>query len=194
MKGEIKILKNREMGGMSGDRLDIKSNHFKHGFVLIELAVVILLLGFILLLCVPRIREMIGPADIQSAVRGLAGTVRYVQSQAATTKQRHRLVLDLSENTFWVSVEGEPGKYQRDEGLAGKPRRLPAAIHFMDFRHAQRGKAQEGSAYIEFSPTGWAEECTIHLRRGAEEIFTIFIHPLGGKVEVAPGYQDRVKG
>jgi len=137
---------------------------------------------------------MIGPRDIQSAVRGLVGTVRYVQSQAATTKQRHRLVLDLNENVFWVSVEGEPGKFQREGSLAGKSQRLPDAVRFMDFNHARRGKAQEGSAYIEFSPTGWAEECTIHLRRSAEEIFTIFIHSLGGKVEIAPGYQDRVKG
>ncbi len=172
----------------------MKSNHSKNGFTLLELAVVILLLGFILMLTLPQFREMIGPQDIKSSVRSFVGTVRYVQSQAATTKQRHRLNLDLGENVYWISVEGEPGKFLREESPGGKPQNLPRAVSFMAFIHEERGKTQEGKAYIEFSPTGWVEECTIHLRQGEKEIFTIFVHPLGGKLEITSGYLKRVKG
>ncbi len=71
---------------------------------------------------------------------------------------------------------------------------LPSGVVFLDVTHPERGKVQKGTGYVEFSPTGWADECVIHLRKGEEEAFTIFIHPLGGKVEVVAGYVERWKG
>jgi hypothetical protein len=67
-------------------------------------------------------------------------------------------------------------------------------VIFLDVYHAERGKVREGNTYVDFSPTGWAEECTIHLRKSEQEVFTIFIKPLGGKIEVEAGYLERVKG
>jgi len=164
------------------------------GFTLLELGIVLLLLGLILTLSLPRIREMIGPQDLPSAIRGLIGTIRYAQSQAAMTKQKYRLNLALRENRYWLSVEGNPGKFLREEGSLGKDQSLPRGVRFMGFLHPLRGKVQDGRVSIEFSPTGWVEECTIHLRQGEKEIFTLFIHPLGGKVEVLAGYGERVRG
>jgi hypothetical protein len=65
---------------------------------------------------------------------------------------------------------------------------------FLDVYHPERGKVREGNAYVEFSPTGWAEECTIHVKKNEQEVFTIFVNPLGGKIEVAAGYLERVRG
>lgn len=172
----------------------MRSTSSPKGFTLLELGIVLLLLGLILTLSLPQIRQRIGPQDLPSVIRGLIGTIRYAQSQAATTKQRYRLNLDLRENRYWISVEGNPGKFLREEGPEGKDQPLPSAVRFMGFLHPLRGKIQEGLAYIEFSPTGWAEECAIYLRQGEKEIFTLFIHPLGGKVEVLAGYVERARG
>lgn len=102
--------------------------------------------------------------------------------------------VDLKENTFWVSKEGEKDSFLPDPSPMGKPSYLPAGVSFLDVSSLERGKTREGVGFVEFSPTGWAEECALHLRRGEEEIFTIFIHPLGGKLEVAGGYVERWKG
>jgi hypothetical protein len=64
-------------------------------------------------------------------------------------------------------------------------------VVFLDVTHPERGKLREGNAHIDFSPTGWADECEVHLGKGEEEVFTIFIHPLGGKAEVSAGYVER---
>jgi prepilin-type N-terminal cleavage/methylation domain-containing protein len=161
------------------------------GFTLVELMVVVLLLGFILLLTFPNFRDLLEPGNPKRAVLQLVGSLKYARSQAATSKQRHRLNLDLKESAFWISREESGGSFQPDPSPMGKPSYLPPGILFLDVSSPERGKMREGTGYVEFSPTGWAEECAVHLQKGEEEVFTVFVHPLGGKVEVFTGYLER---
>jgi type II secretory pathway pseudopilin PulG len=164
------------------------------GFTLVELMFVFLLLGFMLLLTFPNFREFFSPRNMKRAILGFVGTLRYAQNQAATTKHRYRLNMDVKENAFWITVEDEKGKFVPDPSSHGQRTFLPAGVVFLDIYHPERGKVRDGAAYVEFFPTGWADECTIHLQRSEEEIFTFFVHPLGGKVEVVAGYSERLKG
>lgn len=164
------------------------------GFTFVELMLVLLLLGLILLLTFPNFREFVMPRDMKRAVLSFVGTLRYAQNQAATTKHKYRLNIDIKENAFWVTLEGERGKFSRDPSSQGQIHYLPEGVIFLDVYHPERGKINEGAAYVEFWPTGWAEECTIHLKKSEEEVFTIFVNPLGGKIEVAAGYMERLKG
>lgn len=172
----------------------INQRHQLRGFTFVELMLVLLLLGFMLLLSFPNFRGLISPGDMKRATLGFAGTLRYAQSQAATTKHNYRLNIDLKENAFWISLEAEKGKFSRDPSSYGRLIYLPAGVNFLDVYHPERGKVRDGAAYVEFSPTGWAEECTIHLKKSEQEVFTLFVHPLGGKVEVLNGYLEKVKG
>jgi len=164
------------------------------GFTFVELMVVLFLLGFILLLTFPNFRQLFGPEDTKRAVLAFVGSLRHAQSQAATTKQRYRLNVDVKDNAYFTSVEGEKGKFVRDASPQGQITHLPPGVIFLDFYHPERGKVREGAAYVEFSPTGWAEECTIHLKKSEQEVFTLFVHPLGGRVEVVAGYLERLRG
>ena len=165
----------------------------RRGFTLVELMLVLLLLGFMLLLSFPNFRDLILPGDMKRAILGFVGTLRYAQGQAATTKQSHRVNMSVRENAFWVSLESEKGKFYRDPSSYGQLTYLPAGVNILDVYHPERGKARDGDAYVEFSPTGWAEECTIHLKKSEQEVFTLFVHPLGGNIEVVEGYQERLK-
>ncbi len=161
------------------------------GFTFVELVVVLFLLGFIFLLTFPNFRELLESRDVKRATVRLVGSLRYAQSQAAATKQRFRLNIDLKENAYWVSREGEKDTFQRDFSPLGRPDYLPAGVIFLDVTQPEKGKLREGTAHIDFSPTGWADECEIHLGKGEEEVFTIFVHPLGGKTEVTAGYVEK---
>jgi Tfp pilus assembly protein FimT len=94
--------------------------------------VVLLLLGFILLLTFPNFRQLIAPRDFKRAVLGFVGTLRYTQSQAATTKMYHRLNIDVKENGFWISREGEKGHFDRDPSSMGQLTSLPPGVIFLD--------------------------------------------------------------
>ncbi len=178
------------------ERIRISKDRFfqkRDGFTLFELTVVLFLLGFILLLTFPNFRDLLFSPNIKRGVLGLIGTIKYAQSQAATTKQFHRLLIDVKDNIFWVMREEEKGKFIRDPSPYGQPRSLPAGIIFLDIIHPERGRITEGQAHIDFSPTGWVDDGTVHLKR-KEEVFTIFINPLGGRVEISEGYLERKKG
>ena len=164
------------------------------GFTLFELVVVLCVLGFMLLLTFPNFRAVLGPRDLKRAVLGFVGALRYAQSQAAMTKQNHRLMIEVKENAYWITVEQGNGEYLREDSSWGARRTLPAGIQFLDVADPEQGKIREGIAHVEFSPTGWAEECTIHLKKTDQEVFTIVVHPLGGKIDATPGYLERGKG
>jgi Tfp pilus assembly protein FimT len=164
------------------------------GFTLFELVVVLCLLSFMLLLTFPNFRGVLEPRDMKRAVLGFVGALRYAQSQAAMTKQTHRLMIAVKENAYWITVDQGKGEYLRDDSSWGSRQTLPAGIQFLDVTNPEQGSIREGTAHVEFSPTGWAEECMIHLKRTDQEIFTIAIHPLGGKIEATPGYLERRKG
>jgi len=164
------------------------------GFSLVELMFVLLLLGLILSLTFPNFRQFVGVRGTKGAVMGLIGSLRYAQSQAATTKRRHQLNVDIKENAFWITLEGPPGEFFRDPTSHGQPAFLPKGLIFLDVQHPEKGKIREGTVTVDFFPTGWVDGFTFHLQKNGEEAFTVFLQPLGGKVEVAAGYLERMKG
>src|SRR5512135_1634486 len=102
------------------------------GFTLFELMVVLLLLGSIFLLTFPNFRQLLEPRDAKRAVLQFVGSLKYAQSQAATTKQTHRLYVDLKENCFWVSREAERDSFSPDSSTLGSPQALPPGVVFLD--------------------------------------------------------------
>ena len=166
----------------------------KNGFTFLELIFVILLLGFMFLLTWPNLQGLTPWGNADKGLLGLTGALRFAQSQAATNKCRYRLNLEIRENTFWISKEKDKKEFLAVSSDYGQRIHLPPGLAFIDIQQPHRGKIGGGTGFVEFSPTGWAEECTIHLRRGEEDIFTIFLHPLGGKVEILSGYVERTRG
>ena len=166
----------------------------KKGFTFLELMLVILLLGFMFLFTWPNFQGLTSVGNTGQAVLELTGALRFARSQAATTKCRYRVNLEIRENTFWISKEKNKKEFAAVSSEYGQRTHLPAGMTFLDIQQPHRGKIREGTAYVEFSPTGWAGESAIHLRRGDEDMFTIFVDPLGGKIEILSGYVERTRG
>ena len=166
----------------------------KKGFTFLEMMLVILLLGFMFLFTWPNFQGFTSRGNTRQGILELTGALRFAHSQAATTKCRYRVNLDIRENTFWISKEKDKKEFLVVSSPYGQRTHLPPGLVFLDIQQPHRGKIREGTGHVEFSPTGWAKDCTIHLRRGEEDIFTIFVYPLGGKVEIISGYVEKAIG
>lgn len=70
---------------------DIRSGH-EDGFTLVELVVIILLLGILAFIAVPRFLDK-GAVDVNLAAQQLANDIRYTQSLAMTSGQGNRIML-----------------------------------------------------------------------------------------------------
>lgn len=164
------------------------------GFTLIELGLVILILGILLGVVVPRFQDR-SHAELVSHTRRLAVTFRFLRHQAILDGRTYRLVYDLDTHRYWSAVadesEDEPPSIARG-GPLSREVALPDPVGFSDIVFPlTAGKLLEGVGWTHFYPDGYVDLTVLHLDNG-EEAYTLRVEPLTGNVYVTAGYQDFV--
>ena len=74
------------------------------GFTLIELTLVMLILGVMLSLAVPRLSRL-GEARLESTARRLATMISYLHDEASLRGRIYRLTFDLDHESYVVEVQ-----------------------------------------------------------------------------------------
>ncbi len=185
-------IRNKNENG-TGDRLSTPQSTFvspnSTGFTLIELTVIIVILGVMLSLISPRLGE-IGDANLKRSARHLTGMIRFLRDESQATKFSYRLRFDIHEGHYWAEVLKLTGattaEYVRFSSALGGEGSLSGQTIFRDVKVA----SHPDDPYIEFSPTGWVEPATIHLRDGDGKDFSLLVDPLMGRTELRDGYVE----
>ncbi len=177
------------------------------GFTLIELTLVMLVIGLMMAITLPKFRN-IGGGDMKLEARTLIGQIQGLYSEATFTRRQHRLVFDLDANRYWGEAE-VPTPPQRDESgrpvLAKKvfqpvtrdflkPVTLPAGVELTDVIAGAFGKRSGGVVYTNFYPLGRSDFTTIHLEDDASDVMTLMVNPITGRVTVSDSYLEQVTG
>ena len=74
-----------------------------HGFTLIEMVLVLLLLSVFLGLAVPNFRKSFEQIELKTTVRHLAEVMRYAQSEAVTTGDQLKLEFNPEFSKYWLT-------------------------------------------------------------------------------------------
>jgi prepilin-type N-terminal cleavage/methylation domain-containing protein len=154
------------------------------GFTLIEIVLVVLIIGLVTSLVMPRINAFTG-GDLRGTTRHLAGTFRYLTEESATTKKRFRLYYDLKEGTYWIETQNDEGEFVQDGGK----KFLPQGVSFEDVVTLQQGKITSGESFTDFFPLG-VENTILHLRDRGGHVFSLIVNPLTGRMRVVDRYVD----
>lgn len=148
------------------------------GFTLIELSLVLLILGILLSLVVPRLTSL-AEARVDRTARRLATLMGYLRDEASLRGRIYRLSLDLDEDRYEVTVQAPfaAGLIAEDFTESWDPYTAP--MHLPDgVRFDQVADAQEtrtfGEAEVYFLPEDAMSSLTIRLS-----------HDGGGIVELA---------
>ncbi|OFV88605.1 MAG: hypothetical protein A3J75_05355 [Acidobacteria bacterium RBG_16_68_9] len=162
------------------------------GFTLIEVSLVLMILGVLLGLMVPRLRDP-AHADIVSHARRLAVTLRFVRHEAILNGRTYRLNYDLTDHRYWVtSAESEDdlAEFGREGGILAKAVTLPPPLGFSDVNLPwTAGRVHEGYGFTTFYPDGVVDLTLVHLDNG-REAYTLLVDPITGHVSVAAGYHE----
>ncbi len=165
----------------------------KSGFTLVELMIVIVVLGVLLGLVIPRLGEL-SDANLKRSARHLTGMIRYLRDESQAKKAVYRLRFDVQNGHYWA------------EQLMDVT--LPTGEHAVEFRRFGSDIGTEGSLsgetafrdvhvashpddpFILFTPDGWVESALLHLKDGQEHDFTLIVKPLMGATELREGYVE----
>ena len=169
----------------TGNRGKILSKH-RPGYSLAELAVVLVLIGIILSVVLPRFSFVGDQEKLKNACRSLAFLAREGQVQAATHSRAYYLCLDLDGARVWLSAT--PPDRDHDGDRVSREVFLPSGLRFKDVEHPGRGMVREGRVAFAYWPRGGSEPGTVHLISEDGSQMTLFLMPYLGRVEIGDGY------
>ena len=160
----------------------------KRGYTLIELIVVLVLIGLVLTLAAPRLRNALLTDNLKGAARKLIGIISNLRNEAIREQRDYFLHFDLNANRFWVSygsMTDEERTVAREEGS-----NLPVDIHVDDVWIMDEGKIVEGDVRIRFTRRGYTQKSAIHLSSEDGRKLTLVLSPFLGKVKVIDKYLE----
>ena len=157
------------------------------GYTLIELSVVVLLIGMMLLIAVPRVRDTLLNDDLKATTRRLVGVSRELRNEAVREQVDFILTLDFNQPGFW-SYSADTTAEKRSE-IRKKAIRFPEGIRISGVRHPEEVRKTEGEASIRFFRKGYTEPTVIHLVKD-DRTFTLVFNPFLPAVSVYEKYVD----
>lgn len=160
----------------------------RHGYTLIELTVVVVLIGMMLAISIPRFRYSLLNDNLKSVTRRMIGFVKEIRNDAVREQKAYFLYLNLESNKVWVESSG----MGQEERVMTRERAftLPGDIRIMDVWRKEWGKQVDGEVAIRFTKKGYVEHTAIHL--GAEDgrEFTLILSPFLGTIKGYDKYVD----
>lgn len=159
------------------------------GFSFVELAAVIVILGFILGLSFPMLKNFTSDS-LKDTSRKFTGLFRSLYFDSLTKNRVLRLNYDLDDNSYWISVLEDKGEFVEETRLKSGRMELPDGVIFVDVDTELHGKRQEGTVFTTFYPEGWLDSTQIRLRYD-ERVLSILVDSATAAVEIHDGYIER---
>jgi general secretion pathway protein H len=167
------------------------SSYDTRGFTLIELIVVIVLLGLMFGITVPKFREAVLSDSLNSTSLKLIGLVQDLRERAISSQVSYMLHFDIREKRIWAfdsTASEEDQEAAREMAFV-----LPDDVIIQDVWSWGRGKLYN-EAIIRFSRKGYVEESMIHLQSEDGRELSLELTPFLGSIKIHEGYVDPDRG
>lgn len=161
------------------------------GYTLIELILVIVLLGLVFSITVPRFRQALLSDSLDSTTLRLMGYVQDLREKAVSGHVSYNLHIDIREKRLWA-VAGNASEEEKDTARE-KAFELPADVTIQDVWSWSSGKFYN-EGIIRFSRKGYVEKSMIHLQSEDGREISLELTPFLGSIKIHEGYVDLVRG
>ncbi len=161
------------------------------GYTLIELIVVMALIGIMLGIAAPRIRDTFLADPLKRTARKMVGMINEARYDSIRTHQGHALHVDVESNRFWIdaaTMNHEERTLAHKHGLV-----LPEDVRILDVWVRGEGKKMAGETWVRFNEKGYVRPSAIHLSCKDGRRLTLVLSPFLGKIKIAEKYVDFVQ-
>ena len=163
----------------------------QRGYTLIELTVVMALIGVMLGMTAPKIRDAFLTDTLKKTARKMVGMINAARHDCVRNHQSYALHVDFESNRFWMaaaSMNDEERILARNRGTA-----LPEDVRLLDLWLGGEGKKVAGEAWIRFTEKGYVRPSAVHLSSTDGRRLTLVLSPFLRKVEIVDKYVDFVQ-
>jgi len=157
------------------------------GFTLMELIIVCSLVGLLLTIAIPSLKNTLITNQLDSTARKLIGTVKELRNRAVREHKAYLLHFEISENGIW---------YEEDNTLnvfGNSPTnmtRLPEEVRMAGVQMRQAGEVANDKATLWISKKGYMDELAVYLRDEDGREKTLFFSPFSGSARLYDEYVE----
>lgn len=164
------------------------------GYTMIELIVVVVLIGIMLSMSVPKIRQSILSNNLKSTTRRIIGLVKSTRDRAIQKQSVYNFHIDFAENKIWIKADAgdEAEGFDTEEFQSGRDNTfvLPPDVRVTDIWSRGGGTVAEGEGLIRFNEKGYIEPAVIHLEAENGDVVSLELTPFLGSIRIYDRYLD----
>ena len=161
------------------------------GYTLIELIVVIVLLGLMLGITVPKFRQAILSDSLNATSLRIIGLVENLRERAISSQVSYILHFDMREKKLWAFAS--TASEEEQEAAKERAYQLPPDVKIADVWSWSSGKLYD-EATIHFSKKGYIEQSMLHLQSQDGRQLSLELTPFLGSIKIHDGYVDFDRG
>ena len=174
-------------GGLGGLRAGFPSDA-EHGFTLIELILVLVIISIAFALVAPAVGNRLGGSDPKRTAAQLRTTLELLRLRALTDGIEQRLVIDPEDNQYWQEAGRQVTvRDDSEEEFDPEDEQIISSDEDIQLSAASLWVREEGQVEFRFYPDGTNSggEIIIEQQRGANALaYIIALNPLLGTATV----------
>lgn len=161
------------------------------GYTLLELIVVLVLLGLMLGLAVPKFRQTLMSDSLDATSLRIIGLVEDLRERAISDQVSYVLHFDMRGRKLWTFASNATEEEQ--EIARERAYLLPPDVKISDIWSWSKGKLYEETT-IYFTKQGYVEQSMIHLQSLDGRQLSLELTPFLGSIKIHDGYVDFDRG
>jgi len=163
----------------------------RHGFTLLELLVVLVIIGFVSALVGPKLAGHGSNLNLATASRKISACLRYARSHAASEKRRYVATFDFNKNCLTIKTDQEKSEDSDEDfsdenaefAVAFKPYNIPEGVKLEQAYSVDDEEVDSDIFEILFFPSGGSSGGMVVLTNDREKKETIYVDLFTGSVQ-----------
>jgi len=160
----------------------------QHGFTLLELIIVCLLISVSLAFSVPRLRQSLVIDQLAASSRKIIALIKEVRQMAAQDQQPYLIHFDLDRKKIWYQQDRPASKEEKEQASPQPTIELPPSVRLQDILIGSTEKKTSGEVALWINKQGYMDQTILHLADDQDNVISLVFSPFLSTIKAYDTY------